>query len=117
MTLPWGKYQGQRIDRVPASYLAWLVEESRIGEPYRYAIKGELVRRLDLGRPIVLVQEGCTPPRELADTVAELIAAGYRSLVRRDHPDVGGSIPSMQAVNAARAWLDERGLLRARVTA
>lgn len=112
MRLPWGKHKGQAIGEVPAGYLAWLLEESRIGEPYRSAIKAELAWRLDLQPTPPSVRALSPPPDEIALAVEELIESGYRHLVHRHHPDTGGTHQKMVAVNGALHWLHEQGLAR-----
>lgn len=110
MTLPFGKYRGHSVDAVPAGYLAWLLEETDINEPHRSAIRDELAERLDLAPDSALQ---LAPPAGVADRVSALIAAGYRSIAPRLHPDrAGGDGRAMQEVNAARDWCRMAGLLR-----
>jgi hypothetical protein len=109
--LPFGKYRGWALEQVPLSYLAWLIEESDVREPLRSAIVEEVRTRLDLGTPPPQPPPlGTRPPAEMTSVIAEIIAAGYRALSLRRHPDKGGTTIDMQRLNAARDWLRMRGL-------
>lgn len=39
------------------------------------------------------------------EVVDEIVGAGLRTLARRHHPDVGGDVEHMQALNHAADWL------------
>lgn len=44
-------------------------------------------------------------PRNLKTTAAEIVEAGYRTLAKQRHPDLGGSQEAMQVLNATVAYL------------
>ena len=110
LRMPWGKHKGEELGEIPCGYLAWVLEESDIEEPYRSAVKDELIWRLSL-EPTA-PPPALAPPEEIADTVRTLIEAGYRALTLRHHPDRGGNTERMQHVNAAHSWCRTRGLTR-----
>ena len=102
MTLPFGKYSGRDLEDVPLSYLAWLFEEVEIkSRALRRAIVAEIADRI--GAPFDAYNEPYRPPAP--PLVAALIAAGFRQLASRHHPDHGGNHHQMIATTAARDWL------------
>jgi hypothetical protein len=106
MTLPFGKYRGQDIADVPLGYIAWLLEEGRDLKPdLRRALRGELADRLDLQPQPA---RRALPAPAIADAVTEIIAAGYRAVALRAHPDRGGTHEAMIAATEARDWLKQQ---------
>jgi len=81
--MPFGKYRGFPIEDIPESYLKWLWSNVQLEEPLRSAIAAALkhVGKLpDVIRP-------------------EIVRDIYRRLSKKWHPDVGGSVEAMQAIN------------------
>jgi hypothetical protein len=101
--IPFGRHRGHDSAELPTDYLTWAHTIAR--SPLRGAIDAELRRRGHhedpTDSPVVLV----APPDELKPTVVEMLRAGHRTLARRHHPDVGGSLAIMQRINSARDWL------------
>jgi hypothetical protein len=91
MKLKHGKYAGCRIEEVPATYLEWLLAEAKSTIE---GVENELERRR-------LVEEAGQ------DWAERLISAGYRTLAKQHHPDVGGDPAMMREINAAAAALRE----------
>lgn len=107
--LPFGKFRGKDLSAVPTSYLVWLVEDG-VREPYWTSIRAELADRLDLvmaPAAAALVR----PPDDLAPAFRELLTVGYKQLAKAAHPDHGGDLERMKAVNAVRDWCRQAGLV------
>jgi hypothetical protein len=106
VTLRFGKYSGERLEDVPLSYLAWLFEEGRIDAALRRAIRAEIANRIGTTLDSWPQSRRPLPPSpEIAETVNDLIVAGYRQLALRRHPDRGGDHQLMIAATSARDWL------------
>lgn len=107
MRMPWGKHRGQRLCDVPLGYLAWLLEEGRQLEPaLRRALRAELADRLGLEPPPPPSRPMLQPPTAaIARAAADIVAAGYRAVALRAHPDQGGTHDAMIAATQARDWL------------
>ena len=43
-TMPFGKHKGERLDQIPADYLAWLVANVRLGSGFRREIAAVLAQ-------------------------------------------------------------------------
>ncbi len=96
--LKFGKYKGWPLSEVPTDYLTWLARESR-------STAHEVEQELELrGIPVA--------PAAPSDMLTQIVTAGYRALAQHLHPDRGGDLHQMQALNAAVAHLREvlRGL-------
>jgi hypothetical protein len=81
--MTFGKYNGYRIEDVPAEYLEHLI---KINQESIDKFQGELGRR----RPV----EDAT-----IDMFERVIQAGYRELSKKLHPDMGGDTKQMQELN------------------
>lgn len=91
MRLWFGKHRGLDITDVPDSYLVWLADNMQ-SDTIREIARDELDRRRNPKRRDIDTQDRM---------VRELIEAGYRSLARKFHPDLGGDTTRMQQLNAA----------------
>jgi hypothetical protein len=107
--MPWGKYAGLLLEDVPLSYLCWILDEAtNVRDSLRAAIETEVAERLGI-HARAGVDPGARPISELgfgdidAVWVLRMCEAGYRTLARTHHPDVGGSLVEMQGLNAAIA--------------
>lgn len=104
--VPFGKYRGEPIERVPDSYLEWLTG-LELREPFALAVRREYARRLDTDSSRRSI-ELAPPVRELA---GEIVARGFRALAGEHHPDHGGDHEAMvrlaQARDALRVLLGE----------
>jgi hypothetical protein len=86
---------GLPLTEVPRSYLYWLLRECDLSEWLEAAVRAALHDSDD--RP---------PPPQVAPPDG-VLSRWYSVLVRRWHPDRGGSVEAMQAINDARDLLVE----------
>jgi len=101
--MPFGKYRGWDLRDLPEDYLDWLEGLPDLRNPLARAVCCEVSRRQQEQEPHEALQR--QPDAGTMAAAGELVAAGYRELAKRNHPDVGGDTATMQAVNAAAAWL------------
>jgi hypothetical protein len=102
-TMPFGRYRGLPLSAAPASYLWWLATRPNLRPPLRGAVLAEIGRRAGVAHaPSTPTGEAGSPRHELVEAI---VGAGLRALARKHHPDVGGDTATMQAINAAAAWL------------
>jgi hypothetical protein len=102
--MPFGKFKGVPIAKIPDSYLDWLYGLDNLRDPLRQSVEQEWTRRhASTGERPSWVS---APVRQMAEN---LVREGYRRLTHRLHPDVGGSTEAMATLNAAVDVL--RGLL------
>jgi len=103
VTMPFGKYVGVPLTELPDQYVAWLLNLGNdLREPLRQFVIEENVRReriRNAERAAALV----TP--DVIAAAHEIIRQGVRALMRRHHPDAGGSVEAMTAVNNAAELL------------
>ncbi len=101
MRLRFGKYKGQMIANVPASYLHWLV---RNAWNLTYAEKATLEAYLGVGQyspdSATAERAGKVGDDLLAD-VKDAVSRCRRALAGKFHPDRGGSTEAMQWINDA----------------
>jgi hypothetical protein len=98
--MPFGKYKGRLLEDVPTSYLEWLADLPDLSARLHYAVEDELQDRRD----------GAGDERDQQTAVVAwepLVKAWYGQLCRKWHPDRGGSIDGMKAVNDAHERLRE----------
>lgn len=100
MKVPFGKFKGWEVEKVPRDYLTWLWETCDLREPLRSAVEDALSNGGEEGA----LARSDLPP-ELKPVVRELVSAGYRSLAQRYHPDRGGRHEDMTRLNQAAEWL------------
>ena len=89
--LEFGKYRGHDIRDVPEDYLQWLIMNS---EQTLEMCRRELERRENAEQASMSWME-------------RLIKTGYRELVKRHHPDAGGTTEDMQSLNASYEALND----------
>ena len=98
---PFGKHKGQRLGDIPTSYLVWALANVRRLDPgLRKAIEQELDER----NP---AEPNATHAEANGSAIAweSVLATWFRGLVKDYHPDRGGSVEVMQAINEAHQRL------------
>jgi Putative quorum-sensing-regulated virulence factor len=95
--MPFGRHRGQPLDELPGDYLAWLLDLDDLREPLRSRIEDEADRRHGTREP--QPERPITGPID-GDCAAAIVEAGRRALAVKHHPDRGGDLRTMQAVNA-----------------
>jgi hypothetical protein len=108
-TMPFGQYKGWEIEKRPNSYLRWLLRTVLLSRWLHDAVSEEYRRRADQYDSRDHHQDRTPPPaagpgiRLRPDEVPlaqRVFDAGYRSVARRIHPDVGGDVNEMARLNA-----------------
>jgi hypothetical protein len=99
--MPFGLHKGCAIEDLPDSYLHWLTTIDLRGWLHD-AVHREFDRRSQY--------DHCTPPPPAGGGIRirpeeillarRVFDAGYRSLARTMHPEVGGDVREMQRLNA-----------------
>ena len=105
MKIPFGKFQGYPLEDLPDDYFEWL-QTIELRNPLRSAVCAEAIRRANAesrdfsGAPGVAV-------------VDEIVSAGFKTLAKKYHPDVGGTHERMIEIIHAVDWIKSqpRGLL------
>ena len=91
--MPFGKYRGYPIRRLPNDYLRWLILNVELREPLKTAIYSECKRRVSPPPP----PPAPSPP--ITGITADKLRELRRRLSLRFHPDHGGSTAEMRVVN------------------
>jgi hypothetical protein len=122
--MPFGKYRGRHLREIGIDYLRWcLVQLRNMDESLRFSIREELDWRA--GRSRGTKSSESTAGHTASETTAEpnnvlpgasaidgVVTDWYRRMALVNHPDRGGHVEAMQAINAANEQL--RVMLRAR---
>ena len=96
--MDFGKYKDRPVEDVPTSYLEWCLRKCECLRPWlRRAIEAVLH---DRGRAEP------EPVPALPD-LAWVVSQWYREMALRFHPDRGGDVQVMQALNSAHERLKE----------
>jgi hypothetical protein len=98
ISMPFGRYRGQPLEKLPEPYLQWLLTLD-LREPLRRAVYAEHERRTFSQESHKIINPGI---------IDELVGAGLRTLSKKYHPDCGGDHERMAAVNAAAAWVRQQ---------
>jgi hypothetical protein len=99
--MPFGKHKGRLIADVPTGYLQWMLDTIHDLRPsLRYEVEQEL-RRRDFDPPPEREANDPSPPVQWS----AIISTWYRGLARDYHPDRGGTVEAMQAINEAHERL------------
>ena len=100
--MPWGQHRGRRFSEMRSGSLLWYAENSDFShDPLLLrAIVRELQRRL----------EGRLGPQPQLIITAELLTEIRKRMALRFHPDRGGSVEAMKAINCFYDELSEAAL-------
>jgi hypothetical protein len=99
--MPFGKYKGLLVEDVPTDYLEWMLETCRLRYSLREAVQCELTARLSRAQGDR--HRGTEPPPPV--NWQAVLTEWYRGLALDYHPDRGGSVEAMQAINEAHKRL------------
>jgi hypothetical protein len=96
-----GKYKGERLDQIPTSYLRWLLRECHELDQYFRcrildAIDWQQAQEREERQPS---QGRATPPPPV--DWSGIIRQWHHEMVMQHHPDRGGDVKVMQALNHA----------------
>lgn len=103
--MPFGRYRGTPLEDLPDSYVDWLLAEANLRPRLRTELEDERSRRWEkktTADQLASILSTCPSPH----LVSEIVAAGYRSVSKRAHPDAGGSHDEMIKLTRTREWLD-----------
>lgn len=108
-TLPWGKFRGVPLDQVPRQYLFWCHDNAERLSPH---LKAAIAEELGFGQeaPPYRPPPPPPPPSAPAELVRAAVARWLREATLRWHPDKGGDVRVMAALNDLRERLE--GTLR-----
>lgn len=100
MKMPFGKHKGTDLEDVPEDYLMWVLDRCDAAGP---TLKQAIRQILGLEPE----QEQARPPPppgvplgRVRAMVMEAVKKWHRTQATRNHPDRGGNVQVMQAINA-----------------
>lgn len=100
--MPFGKHKGFLVSDLPDDYLGWLFEQADLHGWLADAVESEYWARFDPPKRPKSDAPGVGSLSPVMLSVCSKIAeAGYRQLALKNHPDQGGDVRSMQAINEA----------------
>ncbi|HWY87152.1 MAG TPA: hypothetical protein VNX28_10525 [Gemmataceae bacterium] len=101
VTMDFGKHKGRPLAEVDTGYLEWaLAEATNLGPRMRLAIEDELDRRFARDDEAT---DGVGP----AVQIDGIITRWYRQMSLEFHPDRGGHVEAMKAINVGMERLRE----------
>jgi len=99
MIIPFGKYKNYPIEHLPDEYLRWLYFQDFLKPDIEQAVKMEVYDRwpgkFELRLSSCLAKTSDGKQAELKRAVS----AVYRELAMKFHPDHGGNVEAMKAIN------------------
>lgn len=100
MKMPFGKYRGVLVERLPDDYLDWLHSLDDLREPLRQAVEREWSHR-QWEEESRHSSAGFARDLDADDRLllAEILRTGYRAMALKYHPDVGGPAEIMLRLN------------------
>jgi hypothetical protein len=96
MTMPFGKHKGEELEDIPVGYLEWVLENCTNIKPW---LRDAICEVLGIDAP---TSRPRAPSPKMPDGI---VGRWYSELVKRWHPDRGGSVEAMQAINDAKELL------------
>ena len=100
--MPWGKFKGTPVVALDDSYLWWLLGRDSLFGELAEAVKNESAKRwpdkFRIERICVGNADKCFPQSRY-DLQRDTVKQVYRELAGIYHPDRGGNIEAMKAVN------------------
>jgi hypothetical protein len=112
MKMPFGKYRGLPLRDLPDDYIDWLHSLDDLHGRLRREVDAEWQYRQLQGESRRPVEHAPDLDAEDRALLAELIRAGYRSVAKKYHPDLGGNPETMVRLNALMERL-RQGVLAA----
>jgi hypothetical protein len=129
--MPWGKYKGDFLADIPTGYIVWLLDNAKASDPLlRRELAVEVSRRMaeyipganpdgsvgdagvhdesrraDPGPRPTPPSKDRAPQSYREEVALQVIAAGYKSVAMKLHPDKGGSETAMKELNSIRETL------------
>jgi hypothetical protein len=100
--MPFGKHCGEDIADIPTGYLRWLRDNTDLYGELADEVEAELDRRLFNQRQESSQQSDSTFFKPF---LREVVEHGYKAAARVHHPDAGGSVATMQRLNALVQFL------------
>lgn len=114
LKMPFGKYKGKRLNKLPTDYLVWCRDKcDNLTDELRVAVEEELAERTDAPqqeeKERVAEAEGSRAPKvsPLGQTLTGDVRMLFRNLALKYHPDRGGSPEAMRALNEFHDQLQE----------
>ncbi len=86
-TMPFGKYKGVPFDELPHTYLAFALTSFDLPVELKNALSFELLDRIGFDYSFNVVESN------------KRYAKIWKKLANKYHPDKGGSVEAMQAIN------------------
>jgi hypothetical protein len=102
--MPFGKFRGKEIWTLPDYYIEWILDQNWLEYPLKSHLEEEWERRTDSSRGPDQHQRSLVSVfnPELAEMGGKIIDAGFRTLAKRLHPDIGGSHEQMVLAGRAK---------------
>jgi hypothetical protein len=114
--LDFGKHRGKLVSDVPTSYLSWLIRERHSIDPWLLrAVREEVAgRERERNQERRRARQSAEAERDGESSYAPVstqwsavIRERFRGLAKVYHPDRGGSVEVMSALNEARSRLEK----------
>jgi len=106
MKMPFGRHEGELLRDLPDGYLLWLSGRD-LYEPLRSAVRDEVRRRGGSSRQHDEPRQDRPHGNPPAHLFVATIGRVRREAALKYHPDRGGSVAEMSAVNATLDRLEE----------
>ena len=99
MRMPFGKYRDVDFEDIPEDYFEWLLDQDWLKDSLRNKIE-EFLGETPSSRSSSSRPASVSPLRpEDVPCAAAIVREGYRALVKKNHPDVGGDTKRMAELN------------------